>query len=163
MSQPSPAAAYYFHCTGCRRQILVTPNQAGSKVDCPCGTRNVVPALVYLSRLDAPAQGGSPFRSVSPPAAMHPSQRPLYPNQQPPPEYQPPPPCPFCRQPLQAGRIYGERYKLKWLAADTPLAMGIWAIGGLDIGHGGFMQFNRPHVFGWRCANCCKIIVDERA
>ena len=51
----------------------------------------------------------------------------------------------------------------RWLAADAPLTMGIWAMGGLEIGHGGFMQFNRPHVYGWRCAHCCKIIVDERA
>jgi|GEM_PF-684211 len=164
MSHSPPAVVYYFHCTGCRRQILVAPNQAGSKVDCPCGVRNLVPALVHLSRMDGAPQAGSPFRAASPPATMQPvAQQPLPSTQGPPPGYQLPPPCPFCRQPLQPGRIYGERYKLKWLAADTPLTLGIWAVGGLEIGHGGFMQFNRPHVYGWRCAHCCKIIVDERA
>jgi len=164
MSQPPTAAVYYFHCTGCRRQILVAPNQAGAKVDCPCGARNLVPALVHLARLDGEPQDSSPFRPSSPPATMHPvGQPPLPSTGQLPPGYQPPPPCPFCRQPLQAGRIYGDRYRLKWLGNDVPLTLGIWAAGGHEIGHGGFMQFNRPHVYGWRCANCCKIIVDERA
>lgn len=64
---------------------------------------------------------------------------------------------------MQAGRIIGERYQLKWLAAEIPLTLGIWAVGGIPIGQGGFMQFNRPHAWGWRCSMCAKIIVDERS
>lgn len=146
---------YYFHCPHCRRQVLVHPNQAGGRLDCTCGQQNVVPSIMQLSRLDdgsQPQGGGSPFAG-QPASAASP----------PPPVTQGVPPCPFCRAPLEAGRIIGERYQLKWLRIDVPLTLGIWAMGGLPIGHGGFMQFNRPHVYGWRCANCCKIIVDERA
>jgi hypothetical protein len=114
----------------------------------------VVPSIMHLQHLAGEAQPpgaaappGSPFATQQA-AATAPGAAPA---------------CPFCRYPLQAGRIIGERYQLKWLASDVPLTMGIWAVGGIPIGRGGFMQFNRPHVYGWRCSNCCKIIVDERA
>jgi hypothetical protein len=63
---------------------------------------------------------------------------------------------------MERGRIIGDRYLLKWLSADVPLALGIWAVGGTSIGQGGFLSFVRPHVNGWRCAPCGKMIVDER-
>ena len=64
---------------------------------------------------------------------------------------------------MELGRILGDRYRLKWLRADIPLTAGIWALGGVDIGHGGPLTLRRPYVNGWRCAPCGKIIVDERA
>lgn len=64
---------------------------------------------------------------------------------------------------MQPGRILGDRYQLKWLDASAQPVMGVFAVGGIPIGRGGFMQFNRPHVWGGRCARCAKIIVDERA
>jgi hypothetical protein len=142
---------YFFLCPACRRQVLVHPNQAGAKLDCACGTRNTVPSIMHLTRLADEA--GPPGKAAAPVA----------PAPQAGPGISAAPQCPFCRCPLQAGRIIGERYQLKWLSNDIPLTLGIWAVGGHPIGHGGFMQFNRPHVYGWRCANCCKIIVDERA
>jgi len=63
---------------------------------------------------------------------------------------------------LQPGRVLGDRYPLSWLPLNTPLTLGIWAVGGHQFGHGGFMTFVRPHAFGWRCSHCCKIILDER-
>lgn len=159
-THPSKRAAhapvYFFHCPTCRRQILVHPNQAGAKLDCSCGVRNAVPSIMHLQRL----AGEAPPTTVAAPASPTP-----FATQQPVAAGAPTaaPACPFCRYPLQAGRIIGERYQLKWLASDVPLTMGIWAVGGIPIGRGGFMQFNRPHVYGWRCSNCCKIIVDERA
>ena len=147
----SHAPVYFFHCPTCKRQVLVHPNQAGAKLDCSCGMRNVVPSIMQLSHLAGEAQ---------PPASVAAPSSPFATQQGAPAAV---PACPFCRYPLQAGRIIGERYQLKWLSNDVPLTMGIWAVGGIPIGRGGFMQFNRPHVYGWRCSNCCKIIVDERA
>ena len=147
------APVYFFHCPTCKRQVLVHPNQAGARLDCACGVQNIVPSIMQLARL-----AGEP---AAPPALAAPaSPAPVAAQQAP---AAAPPVCPFCRFPLQAGRIIGERYQLKWLGNDVPLTMGIWAVGGIPIGRGGFMQFNRPHVYGWRCSNCCKIIVDERA
>jgi len=155
--RPKPAraipAGYYFDCSRCHQPVLVEPNQSGSKLDCLCGVTNVVPSLIHLKRAvhPKPMQGAR-----SSPATQH-SQQPAYGASQ------PAPCCPFCSQPMQYGRIIGERYQLKWLSAEIPLTLGIWAVGGHRIGQGGFMQFNRPHVWGWRCANCAKIIVDERS
>jgi len=167
MSSP-PGPVLFFQCTSCMRQILVTPEHAGVTVTCPCGVLNRVPSLAQLGRFAKESQGESPFRPAHsqavPQGAGAVAGSPFQPAPIPQPQASPPAPaCPFCHQPLQPGRIFGDRYKLKWLPCDVPLTIGIWAAGGLEIGHGGFMQFNRPHVCGWRCASCCRIIVDERA
>jgi hypothetical protein len=154
LNRPKPGKSspgYFFECPSCRQRVHVEPNQAGSKLDCSCGGKNVVPSIVHLQRAEVTAEvvggppAGSPFRQTLP------QQAPSVPS------------CPFCTRPMQPGRIIGERYQLKWLDASTPLMLGIWAVGGIPIGRGGFMQFNRPHVWGWRCHSCAKIIVDERA
>jgi hypothetical protein len=150
----SSEPVYSFHCPTCRRLVMVHPNQAGSRLDCRCGAQNLVPNIMQLQRVDQP-----PAPANQPPL---PGPGPTPPGTAPAGPFAAPP-CPFCHAPLQAGRIIGERYQLKWLDINTPLTLGIWAVGGLPIGRGGFMQFNRPHVYGWRCARCCKIIVDERA
>ena len=64
---------------------------------------------------------------------------------------------------MEVGRILGDRYRLKWLRADIPLTVGVWALGGVDVGHGGPLTFTRPYARGWRCDPCGRIIVDERA
>ena len=154
LSQSNPN--YFFNCGHCRQPVHVEPKQAGSRIDCECGFMNVVPSVVYLQPLEPGRErtpqppGGSPFRQPV-------KQQPIGPQPASVPN------CPFCSRPMEPGRIIGERYQLKWLNAQTPLTMGIWAMGGIPIGHGGFMQFVRPHVWGWRCHQCAKIIVDERA
>lgn len=145
-NRPQPAKtspAYYFECGRCRRPQAVEPQHAGSKLACPCGVTNVVPSILHLQKLEtATCPAFAPVPAGPSPTSPH---------------------CPFCAQPMQPGRILGDRYQLKWLDASAQPVMGIWAVGGIPIGHGGFMQFNRPHVWGWRCARCAKIIVDERA
>jgi hypothetical protein len=164
-NQPRPGKSvtspYFFECGRCRQRVHVEPNQAGSKLDCGCGVRNVVPSLVHLQRAEAQHE-----RAVQPPAGPrfdgHP--QPGSPFAQPIPQQAPSvPSCPFCSRPMAPGRILGDRYQLKWVEGNTPLLLGIWAAAGIPIGRGGFMQFVRPHVWGWRCSSCEKIIVDERA
>ncbi|WP_254506730.1 PF20097 family protein [Anatilimnocola floriformis] len=156
--QHSKAAPnYFFECGRCRRPQHVGPQQAGSKLDCPCGVTNVVPSIIHLQKLEPGTCPAFAPSQTSPPPVATASQA-AYPQPVP-----TTPRCPFCSQPMHAGRILGDRYQLKWLYANSPTLLGIWAVGGIPIGHGGFMQFNRPHVWGWRCAGCAKIIVDERA
>lgn len=163
LPRPKPSQSvptYFFVCEKCRHPIHVEPKQAGSKIDCRCGHTSVVPSVIHLQRLE-PSPGGAPpvgtgFSGAAAPTAAPFAQPALrqagtVPN------------CPFCARPMQHGRIIGERYQLKWLAAEIPLTLGIWVVGGHPIGQGGFMQFNRPHVWGWRCHACAKIIVDERS
>lgn len=160
-SKPTPAHQYFFHCAQCRRPITVEPNQAGARVECVCGLINIVPSLIQLERAELAQAGPAPL-SVPPSRPMGQTS-----------SYSSPlptsgiananPPCPFCRGPMLPGRIVGERYQLKWLGIEIPLTLGIWAIGGTPIGKGGFMTFIRPHITGWRCVPCGKIIVDERA
>jgi hypothetical protein len=154
---PKPAKAgppsYFFNCGSCQRPILVEPNQAGSKLDCLCGAPHVVPSLINLKPVSAlPAHEESPFtpsRHAGGPSQHQPGQRVQA-------------TCPFCSRPMEYGRIIGNTYQLKWLGAAAPLMMGIWALGGSPLGHGGFPTFLRAYVAGWRCAPCGKIIVDER-
>ncbi|MBC7856045.1 MAG: hypothetical protein IAF94_21660 [Pirellulaceae bacterium] len=150
--RPKPAKAsppsYYFNCVRCHRPILVEPNQCGSRLDCMCGAANMVPSLMNLQRADAQPTG-SPFA----PKSQEPPQQLLGQSLC----------CPFCSRPMEPGRILGNTYRLKWLRADIPLALGIWALGGIGLGRGGQPTFIRPHLFGWRCAPCGKLILDERA
>lgn len=148
--KPTPTHQYYFHCPQCRRAIVVQPNQAGARVDCVCGLLNFVPSLVNLQRAEM-AQTG-PQAMVMPAPVGATANHAASGN----------PACPFCRGPMAPGRIVGERYQLKWLDDETPLTMGIWAVGGTPIGKGGFMTMVRPHINGWRCVPCGKIVVDER-
>lgn len=148
--RPKPAKAtppsYYFNCVRCQRPILVEPNLCGSKLDCLCGAANTVPLLIQLKRADSQvldnSVGANPQTSPAP--------------------YQGLVHCPFCSRPMEPGRILGDRYRLKWLQADIPL-LGVWAVGGVGIGHGGPLTFIRPYISGWRCIPCGKIISDERA
>lgn len=66
--------------------------------------------------------------------------------------------CPYCQSELIPGFIYGDRYALKWLPEDKPLAGGIFAVGGEQIGTKS--PFSRPRVKGYKCNNCNKIIID---
>lgn len=147
--RPKPAKAsppsYYFNCVRCHQPILVEPNQCSSRLHCLCGQANIVPSLLDLKRADSQPTG-SPF---APQAQQQPTGR--------------SPCCPFCSRPMEPGRVLGDRYRLKWLRADIALTAGLWALGGVDLGQGGPLTLIRPHIYGWRCAPCGKIILDERA
>lgn len=45
--------------------------------------------------------------------------------------------CPYCQEEMIQGYIYGDRYPLKWLPATQKLILGIWAKGGVKLGHDG--------------------------
>ncbi|MEX0700538.1 MAG: PF20097 family protein [Planctomycetales bacterium] len=67
--------------------------------------------------------------------------------------------CPYCGNVMERGAVLGDRYRLKWLPADKPLTLGIWALDGQPIGEGG--AFSRPRVDGQSCVSCGKIIVRD--
>lgn len=63
---------------------------------------------------------------------------------------------------MVSGKLYGDRYALKWLPSEKRLFLGIWAKGGEEIddrmGAGKFIS--RPYVKGHKCKHCKKIILD---
>src|SRR5687768_18454908 len=63
------APVYFFHCPMCKRQVLVHPNQAGAKLDCSCGARNVVPSIMHLAHLAGEAQQPATAAAPSSPFA----------------------------------------------------------------------------------------------
>jgi hypothetical protein len=60
---------------------------------------------------------------------------------------------------MMRGRLYGDRYPLKWLNHDQRLVLGVFAFNGDAIGGSPFMT--RPHAAGYRCLACKKIVIDE--
>jgi hypothetical protein len=60
---------------------------------------------------------------------------------------------------MTRGRLYGDRYSLKWLNHDQHLTFG-FAMGGVTIGSPTTLM-SRPHASGYRCVSCKKIVVDE--
>jgi len=58
------------------------------------------------------------------------------------------------------GNIYGDRYNLKWLPEETPLFLGIWAKGGIELGQSE-MLFSRPKVETFMCNTCHKFIINN--
>ncbi len=72
--------------------------------------------------------------------------------------------CPWCSQEMIPGKLYGDRFPLKWLNEDRKLTLGIWAIRGDTVGHYGRLGgFSRPRAMGHRCLSCKKIVIDESA
>ena len=71
--------------------------------------------------------------------------------------------CPWCNKDMTPGKLYGDRYSLKWLNEDQKLTLGIWALGGDIIGHASVLGgiFGRPYAVGHRCLACKKIVIDE--
>ena len=68
--------------------------------------------------------------------------------------------CPWCGQEMMRGRLYGDRYSLKWLNHDQRLTLGAFALGAVTVGSPTTF-LSRPHASGYRCAGCKKIVVDE--
>jgi hypothetical protein len=67
--------------------------------------------------------------------------------------------CPYCNGEMVKGNIFGDRYALKWLPEEEKLFMGIWAVGGIQIGNSrGLLQ--RPKVEAFMCNSCHKLIID---
>jgi Domain of unknown function (DUF6487) len=65
--------------------------------------------------------------------------------------------CPKCSGDMKLGRIYGDRYSLKYLA--DPKRAVIFAFGADRIGT--MSAFQRPNVITHRCPRCAIQIIDE--
>lgn len=63
---------------------------------------------------------------------------------------------------MEVGKLYGDRYALKWLSEDQKLLLGIWATGGEKIDSRTKKQkwTIRPYISGFKCTNCQKLILD---
>jgi hypothetical protein len=59
---------------------------------------------------------------------------------------------------MERGKIYGDRYSMKWLSDRKGLSMGIWAVGGIELGETRFI--GRPRIQSHRC-NACKLTIIE--
>lgn len=70
--------------------------------------------------------------------------------------------CPICACETEKGKLWGDRYALKWLNDQKKLFLGIWAFGGqaIDSRKKGLKSFSRPFAAGYKCLNCKKIILD---
>lgn len=60
---------------------------------------------------------------------------------------------------MNEGNIIGDRYDLKWLPKDKKLFMGLWAIGGINLGKSGGL-FGVPKVKAFMCNICNKLVID---
>jgi hypothetical protein len=70
--------------------------------------------------------------------------------------------CPLCSAEMISGKLYGDKYALKWLPSGQKLFLGIWAIGGetIDSRTGGEKYLARTYSNGHKCEHCRKIILD---
>ena len=70
--------------------------------------------------------------------------------------------CPICKDEVEKGRLYGDRYMQKWLPEKKKLFMGIWALSAEKVDSRNRKQkfLARPFINGYKCANCKKIILD---
>ncbi len=70
--------------------------------------------------------------------------------------------CPICNSETEKGRLFGDRYALKWLSERKKLFLGIWAFGAecVDSRKTETKLFSRPFVTGHKCAKCKKLILD---
>lgn len=66
--------------------------------------------------------------------------------------------CPFCKQEMVEGKIFGEGYGLKWLPLNKKLFLGIWAVGGIKLKNSSF--WGRTSTSALYCGECEKIIID---
>ena len=70
--------------------------------------------------------------------------------------------CPWCNNDMISGKLYGDKFPLKWLNEDRRLTLGFLAIGGVTVGgYGRLGGFSRPRAVGHRCLACKKIVIDE--
>lgn len=68
--------------------------------------------------------------------------------------------CPYCEESLIEGKIYGDRYQMKWMPNHQKLVLGTWVQGDyIPVGTSGF-NLIRPHAKADYCKRCEKIIID---
>jgi DNA-directed RNA polymerase subunit RPC12/RpoP len=68
--------------------------------------------------------------------------------------------CPYCGKEMVSGKIYGDRYQMKWMPDDKKLFLGIWVRENfIPIGTG-FLGFKRPRAKAYVCLDCKKLIHD---
>jgi hypothetical protein len=60
---------------------------------------------------------------------------------------------------MEMGKIYGDRYAMKWLPDKDGLTLGIWAIGGLQMGSTHI--FSRPRIIAFRCRICRLSLIEN--
>jgi hypothetical protein len=68
--------------------------------------------------------------------------------------------CPICSCEIEKGKLFGDRYALKWISDNKKLFFGIWAFGGEVVSSRKKSFLSRPFVNGYKCSNCKKIILD---
>lgn len=67
--------------------------------------------------------------------------------------------CPYCNSELTEGKLYGDRYKMKWMPLKDKLVMGIWAKKDyISVGVSYFI--GRPQAPADYCKHCHKIFID---
>lgn len=67
--------------------------------------------------------------------------------------------CPYCNKEMISGKIYGERYQIKWMPDDKKLFLGIWANNYIPVGKG-FNLLHRTRAEAYVCIDCKKLIHD---
>jgi hypothetical protein len=67
--------------------------------------------------------------------------------------------CPYCKEEMIKGFVYGDRYALKWLPETKNLLMGIWAKDGLTVSKRG-KYGGRTRVEALMCQSCHKLMID---
>lgn len=60
---------------------------------------------------------------------------------------------------MTRGRLYGDRYPLKWLNEAQKLVLGAFAFNGDSIGQAPLLS--RPYATGHRCTSCKKLVIEE--
>lgn len=68
--------------------------------------------------------------------------------------------CPYCEQEMISGKIYGDRYQLKWMPNTNHLILGTWVKSDyIPVGESGYLV-SRPRVEADYCKKCHKMIID---
>jgi len=69
--------------------------------------------------------------------------------------------CPYCGKEMLSGKIWGDRYQMKWMPDDQKLLLGIWANNYIPIGDGrSFLRLIRASAKAHVCIDCRKLIHD---
>lgn len=67
--------------------------------------------------------------------------------------------CPYCGKDMMKGKIYGDRYQMKWMPDSQKLLGGIFVHGDY-IPLGGSKLTGRTSVEAMYCGYCHKLIID---
>lgn len=67
--------------------------------------------------------------------------------------------CESCGNEMVKGKLYGDRYALKWQPEEKKLIGGIWAgAGGIKLKSN--TTFGRPRNEAFVCEECMKMVID---